>query len=982
MTCGSSLDGGVESTEARLARAVAGIAHLLPAQGPITVFIHHNTLHAFEDSPFEEAVVDAGALFGCEPFLAEDRYRDELHAGRIVEDDVTDALRGDLGDAGEQSVAGVATRLELRQRLLSHGIPRARGKALHWLIQETDVLDRFRDDLIDTRDLDSGRGSAAAEKQVVRGLWEACLAAVRRASAARVLPRAEPVRHRDLLLQVTGVDSDEWVQALLIRFFAAFLDQGLAYWPMPEREAGLFSCFLRVVGQKPPPWADPRDRQLAEILATQRSREASPVSSLLRSLRTLGVDEGEWETFLTASALALRGFAGMFQQLQERPDRAQASAPKGSLVELLAVRLLVEEVALAYGAREALDYDGPLAELRAVLRPRATAVWWPSELDRAWGLFHLAQLLGLDRTRIEALAGARIDDLLAELDAFDEIARRRVFHVAYERRLRQRVYDALATAPLEPPEPPLLQAVFCLDEREESLRRHLEEVAPAAETHGVAGFFGVAMYYKGAEDAHRRPLCPATLVPEQEVGEVLDRAASREARLRARSRRLLGLLQRSLLVGSHTMVRGTLVTTLLGALAALPLVLRVLFPLLATRLARIGAQLVAPSSRRHLRLEGSSSAGRGYTPPEMAAIVRRLLEDTGIHGRLAPLVVLLGHGSTSLNNPHESAHDCGACGGGRGGPNARAFALMANDNRVRTILAEGGLEIDESTWFLGAEHNTCDDSITYFDLDALPAAHRADFEQGRRWLDEARKRNAHERCRRFTAVPSWYTPAMALAHVEARAADLAQPRPEYGHATNAFCVVGRRSRTRGLFLDRRAFLVSYDPTSDDAEGSIASRLLGAVVPVVAGISLEYYFSYVDPRGYGCGTKLPHNVTALLGVVDGVESDLRTGLPWQMVEIHEPVRLLLVVEAETSLLLALLERDAVLRRLVQNRWIYLASLDPCSATLHEYVNGRWVEAPTGPIAHGGSTSAECYRRRSEHLPFVALGERSRAPGDPR
>ena len=123
---------------------------------------------------------------------------------------------------------------------------------------------------------------------------------------------------------------------------------------------------------------------------------------------------------------------------------------------------------------------------------------------------------------------------------------------------------------------------------------------------------------------------------------------------------------------------------------------------------------------------------------------------------------------------------------------------------------------------------------------------------------------------------------------------MAQPRPEYGHATNAFCIVGRRERTRGLFLDRRAFLVSYDPARDH-DGALLARIMAAVVPVVAGISLAYYFSYVDPSGYGCGTKLPHNVTSLLGVMDGAQSDLRTGLPWQMVEIHEPTRLAIVVE---------------------------------------------------------------------------------------
>jgi hypothetical protein len=34
------------------------------------------------------------------------------------------------------------------------------------------------------------------------------------------------------------------------------------------------------------------------------------------------------------------------------------------------------------------------------------------------------------------------------------------------------------------------------------------------------------------------------------------------------------------------------------------------------------------------------------------------------------------------------------------------------------------------------------------------------------------------------------------------------------------------------------------------------RVLQAAVPVCAGINLEYYFSRVDPTGWGCGTKLP------------------------------------------------------------------------------------------------------------------------------
>src|SRR5205085_9645217 len=121
--------------------------------------------------------------------------------------------------------------------------------------------------------------------------------------------------------------------------------------------------------------------------------------------------------------------------------------------------------------------------------------------------------------------------------------------------------------------------------------------------------------------------------------------------------------------------------------------------------------------------------------------------------------------------------------------------------------------------------------------------------------DEAGNRNAHERCRRFQSAPLTLSFAGARQHVEGRAEDLSQVRPEWGHATNALCIVGRRQRTRGLFLDRRAFLNSYDPTQDDAEATVLTRLLQAAVPVCAGINLEYYFSYVDYARYGSGPKL-------------------------------------------------------------------------------------------------------------------------------
>jgi uncharacterized protein YbcC (UPF0753/DUF2309 family) len=202
--------------------------------------------------------------------------------------------------------------------------------------------------------------------------------------------------------------------------------------------------------------------------------------------------------------------------------------------------------------------------------------------------------------------------------------------------------------------------------------------------------------------------------------------------------------------------------------------------------------------------------------------------------------------------------------------------------------------------------------------------------------------------------------------VEERSEHLAEPRPEYGHCTNAVCVVGRRSLTRGLFLDRRAFLASYDAAQDPDDRDLGA-LLAAVVPVCAGISLEYYFSFVDNDRYGCGTKLPHNVAGLVGVMDGHASDLRTGLPWQMVEIHEPVRMLFVVETTPERFERVMQASAPLRRAVENRWIRVATIDPDSGRVHVRRDGGFAEFE-GPVERltVAFRSSEWFRGKSEHL----------------
>ncbi|HEX5475124.1 MAG TPA: DUF2309 domain-containing protein [Vicinamibacterales bacterium] len=955
---------GARSVDDGLTGAIDRLAAQLPAQGPIGIFIHHNTLHAFEDEPFEDAVEGAAARLGCEPFLAESRYRDKLASGRILAVDVEAVIDESLEARGGDVVAGAASRRDLWRAIVLYGIPAAAGPELSWILDETDTLTRRRADVPQAARFAAAEpgepAGRAEEAAALRRLWTACVDAVGRAGAPPTPPLPEPVRHRDWLVAAQGPDVDAWMHPPLIRFLAGYLDQGLAHWPMPARGDGIHGCFLELydtaLASRCGRWA----RGLPGLVVADRAAARDGAASVQRSLDDLGVARHERDAYLGAELLALRGWAGMVRQLEVRPDRVPTRDLPVTLRGYLAVRLLFERAAIGHAARR-MGFRGPLSELRTWLRGRVPLPQASTAAERAWSLFHIAQLCGLDASTVDEWSAADVADLEAELHGLDGVHRRRLLHQAFERTIRHRVYDAVIRhAPRPSPASPAFQAVFCLDEREESFRRHLEEVDPGCETFSTAGFFNVAMYHQGASDAHPRPLCPVAIRPDHYVEEIDLDAEGLAARSRRLRRRASGFLGYNVHLSSRLPARGALLMTLFGWLALLPLVLRVVFPWLSSRWRRVRETAsAAPRTRLLLdRVDTPPPMGTysGFTIREQADFVRRVLDDIGVGDRLSRLVLVLGHGSISLNNPHESAHDCGACGGGRGGPNARAFAQAANDPRVRDQLAAEGLGIDEDTWFVGGQRNTCDNTVTLFDEDLVPARCRTAFDRARAAIDRTRRREAHERCRRFD-VPRWYPPLAALAHVQGRAADLAQPRPEYGHATNAFCIVGRRARTRGLFLDRRAFLVSYDPSRDD-DGCVLARIMAAGVPVVAGISLEYYFSYVDPVGYGAGTKLPHNVTSLLGVMDGAQSDLRTGLPWQMVEIHEPARLAIVVEAPRDRLWRVVHDNPATERLVRNRWIWIACLDPESGALWELRADRWVaRVPQHalPIVHGDSSA---------------------------
>jgi hypothetical protein len=1026
----SEQDVGPQDRLARLMEVVEHVSHLLPEQGPITVFIHHNTLHAFEDLPFHQGVAKGAHVFGCQPYLAEERYRDELRRGRIRFSDLQEALEQDLNGQADRQMPCFGSRIALRLAMLQYPLLSGPTEELVWYVAETDALRRVRREVSSAargrlisetrrwvvRDLRGGyeagqngtsNGRPRPDRPISDGLaellrrfgisrmeswteddWESfTLQALWRVccDGVRDLPSVPPqrpygMRHRDMLLEATGVDTDALVNEALIRFCSAFLDQGMAPWSLPKRDEGCYRAFCSLYRDQAPSgrWT----RGLARELSRLEDQGISALESIAESLDALGVTEREREEYLSSTLLALRGWAGMVRQIEQRADRAVHPVPAGSLSEFLAVRLLLDRFALAYTAEAELGITTPVASFWRLARVRSDAMEPPSVEQRAFAVFQLAQVQGLSPDVLYRLGREGWQTVVGELEAFTDLERRRIFQMAYERRFACQFLDAVALhAPKTAGRPPAprFQAMFCLDEREESFRRHLEVMAPDVETFGAAGFYSIAMYYRGAGDAHFTPLCPVVIRPAHWVTEEVGNGLDKSSRRRAMTRRVLGTASHQFHIGSRSFAIGAILTGVLGVLASVPLVARILFPRLTARVRQVFGRFVQLPPETHLHLEredpdpGPGNGHVGLTVEEMSNNAERLLRDIGLTTGFARLVLLHGHGSNSLNNPYNSAYNCGACGGSAGGPNARAMARMLNDPRVRETLADRGLMIPETTVFVGGYHNTCDDSVVYSDVALIPPSHLAEYREARDLIQKVCDRNAHERCRRFMSAPLTLSFAAARQHVEGRAEDLAQTRPELGHATNAITIVGRREWSRGLFLDRRAFLTSYDPREDDADCSILTRILGAVFPVCSGINLEYYFSNVDNTGFGSGTKLPHNLAALLGVMDGAASDLRTGLPWQMVEIHEPVRSLFLIETTPESMTRIMDRNPGIGRLCRNEWIQLAVIEPESLAIHVYRDGTFVPyLPQSTVLPQAATSVDWYRGWRDHLEFAEIG----------
>lgn len=673
--------------------------------------------------------------------------------------------------------------------------------------------------------------------------------------------------------EIYHLDLDWFIYPLLFRLLGNYLDQGIALWPFPV----VGKSFLEAI------------RELEKLSAVSIFKTAAIRKLFLENalqleglLKLIVGDVPQlYEHYLWDQQFGHKGWSGMVGVVDHNPKTLLI--PKEiNLEELICLELLLEIDTLNY-----------------VLGNN----WQP-----------LANSLNGNFPQFDApIAKSELYQVLA------------LWQKAYEWSYYDQVLYAVGSRKIESSgtiERKGFQGLFCVDDRECSFRRYVESLVPDCETYGLPGFFNAAFFYQPSGSNFLSKQAPASAKPQHLIKEYGKAKLPPQNIYFAKS--------------SHNFIMGWLVSQTVGFWFPIKLILNLLRPT---------AHLAYDDSIQNLRKIGNlgvespgekteSNLHLGYNLNEMTAIVHDVLQSVGLVDNFAPIIYLVGHGASSVNNPHFAAYECGACSGHDGGVNAQVVAYMANNRAVRNNLLAKGIVIPEDSVFIAALHDTTRDEITFSGIDNLSPATLALHQHYVTAFNQALVLNAKERSRRFASINSTLNEKKIHEQIIRRSLSIFEPRPELNHVTNALCLIGRRSMSRRVFLDRRAFLQSFDYSSDH-DGSILAEILRAAVPVCGGINLEYYFSRVDQNLWGAGTKLPHNVVGLFGVANGTDGDLRTGLPSQMIEIHDPIRMLFIIEHYPDVVAKSIAMNKDIHQWFYNRWINLVVIHPQTRELYRY-----------------------------------------------
>lgn len=879
---------------------------------PMTGFVHHNPIRSLETLRFHEAVEKAHRFVGGRGYLQNEQYRQLVDTGRIASEHLESAVKAVSSDQeielGGKTISNFAVR---RAHLLS-GITAPSPETVAALVDggrtyiDESVSPEFRMNAAQVRQLSTLLGKSRAAEAGICSI------------DTNILAWCDRKAHKQL----------EWlVNRELIKWCEAYLDEGHASWPMPDREQGFYTAWKSLASME---WSPCGISDVSKKIAALPSDSEA---ALISQLEALSIPRENWQDVITFELTSLYGWASFINWRAEHESYDWQAAHPIDLVQYLAVRMFYVCELAQLSCKLDLGIEGSFEAMLAY--EEASRSKHPdSRLADAWRLSILASALAVAPGSLLDAGSEELRTLVKWLDQFPESEHGPVWLEAYEAGYQSGLVGKLQGvvaqrgAEKEGVSRPLAQAMFCIDVRSEPFRRSLEAVG-RYETIGFAGFFGIPMRCRALGQEHNTDQLPAIVSPKYEVHEVA-RASQKEELLRHNA-------GENFMHTIHEMLRDMKLHVLtpyvmvesLGWLFGIQLFGRTLFPRTYRRWRAMARKAIAPPVGTTMTID-RDDCGLGLTEEEQAISIETALKTMGLVKNFARLVVVAGHTSTSDNNPYEAALNCGACGGNSGKPNARLFAAMANRPHVRKHLADNGIDVPEDTYFVGAVHDTTTDIVELHDLEDLPASHEQDVERFRADLKKAALRTNIERCARLPGAGANLSAEDAHKEIDRRAGDWSETRPEWGLAGNAAFIIGNRTLTKSVNLEGRAFLNSYDYRIDPT-GALLQGILGGPMVVGQWINAEHYFSATDTEVYGAGSKIYHNVVGRIGIMSGPRSDLRTGLAWQSMMngeavYHEPLRLFVVIEAPRDRIESLFDQNATLKQLRDNEWIHLMAID--------------------------------------------------------
>ncbi len=823
------------------------LKHFLPSQSPLKDFIHHNTLHGFQEFDFFTGIGTARKWFGYQVYMSLSEYREKYNSGNISEAILLSVIH---------KYAPTSDETHWKNAMLQGKFP----------LENKPTVGRLRDQ------------------------WKF----------------------------QKGIDFDVFIQPMLFQILGGFLDQGVAVWKFPYADLSFWDAIKAL-----------ESNSVTSVIHSQQAKKLLFQKDLTTETllyRLLG-SSALFEQYVFDQQFTHAGWSGLVATIESKPETLLR--PRSiTLDEIIRFQLLLE-LDLLY-----LKLEGDWEPMNHWVNSEAIGdpfvAFQPTELDTVLMLWQRSMEMSYYH---EVLSGLQFNSQLKQLSSSEQLA-------------------------LEQSKRPSFQALFCIDDRECSIRRHLEAEDSECETFGTPGYFNVEFYYKPENSNFVTKHCPAPVQPKYLIREYHSSKKHKQ--------------DIHFNTSSHSILGGWLISQVIGFWSALKLVKGIFFPSMdgnsSSSLNHLGETAVLSVEHRG-EFEGDLQVG--YTVDEMIQRAASMLKSIGMVNSFSPLVYIVGHGSSTTNNPHYAAYDCGACSGRPGSVNARVMATILNRKDVRSGLLNLGVIIPENTLFIGALHDTTRDEIVFYTKELTGRLDAKNHQQVQRVFEMALKKNAKERARRFVLVDPSLSLSKTHQKVKLRSVSVFEPRPELNHATNALCLIGQREFSQKVFLDRRAFLNTYRWDLDTTGDSLYS-IIRAAAPVCGGINLEYYFSRVDNNALGAGSKLPHNVVGLLGVSNGVAGDLRTGLPSQMIEVHDPLRLLMIVEQMPDIVMDAIRRDHSTWEWFTNEWVNLMVFHPIEKKFYQFEKDDFkpysIERQHTPVK---KVDFNFLQQSTENLPVVIM-----------